>query len=294
MKKFLAIIFCLLLCLTPFMFFGCEEKLTNVGEVEASNVLAVAMENMEEAQAVKMYSEDFSGMGKFLMIASATENYTEFLGTKSWVKQEGDYWFDYSIATYEVDDEEVTDYIKSLVISEDGEDEDGNMLDMLLSEFEDSAFSGATKLKGEFSISFKVVEDGATTTMTFKVKDETLKSIEISAGMYSMSIGFEFGTSVVEEIPVIPTNVEWDIYEPYIEVDGIPTEFVVGDALDLTDVTLEFYEDTTSGWAEVFDLTIDMISGFDTTTVGTRTMTITFYGLTFEVEYTVVEEPVVE
>ena len=41
--------------------------------------------------------------------------------------------------------------------------------------------------------------------------------------------------------------------------------------------------------SDEYDITIDMISGFDTTTAGTRTMTVTFYGLTYDIEYTVTE-----
>lgn len=294
MKKFLSICTCLMLCLTSLLFVGCKEKPKPVAEVEAMNILNTALTNMEEAMAIKIECDNFMLMGELVTVVSENIEYSSFMGMQSWIVEEGDYRYDYSKIIYQEEGQapEIT-YTKALVIEEDDDYEDVDVLSMIFDEFEDSQFSKATVLDGEYSISFKVVEEGETTNMTFVVENNTLEEVVIGSMGVSIEIEFEFGQDALEDIPQRPTNVEWIEYDPYIVVEGISTEFVVGDTLDLTDVTLEFYEDITSDWAEVFDLTTDMISGFDTTTPTeagqTRTMTITFYGLTFDIEYTVVE-----
>ena len=293
MKKFLSICFCLMLCLTSILFIGCEEKPVSIGEAEATQILNTAMGGMYGTEAVKMYSEDFMFMGEFVSITTETITYSSFFGQQSWIKQENGQWWDYSISTYEYNDEEYTDYSKMLVIEEEEDYGDETPLEMILEEFEDAQFSKATKLNGKYEISFAIIDDGVTTTLTFNVENDELKSIVVSAGGISMSLEFTYGASAIAELPEIPTNVDWYVYEPYIEVDGIPTEFVVGETLNLLDATINYYEDADAWFSEIYFVTSDMITGFDTTTAtepgATRTITVTFYGLTFDIEYTVVE-----
>ena len=65
----------------------------------------------------------------------------------------------------------------------------------------------------------------------------------------------------------------------------IKTEYYIGEDLDLDDVLLQVeYEDETY---KVIDLEKSMVKGFNTDTVGTRTMTITYEGLICKVQYKV-------
>jgi len=289
MKKLLSISLSLMLCLTAVVFFGCEPKAKPVSEVEASNILTTAMANMETENALKIHSSNFMFMGEFVTIASETESYTNFMGVESWTKQESGNWYAYSKTITEIADTPEIIYTKQLIPTENGEVDEDN-LSMIWEMLEESEFEEASLLKDVYSISFEVEEDGDEATITFKVQDETLKAIEISAGKYTMSIEFEFGASVLEDMPEIPTNVDWIEYEPYIKVVGMQTQFVVGDTLNISDIDLEFYDDiSNTSFPVEFDLTLDMITGFTTETAGTRTMRITFCGLTFDVEYTVTE-----
>lgn len=64
------------------------------------------------------------------------------------------------------------------------------------------------------------------------------------------------------------------------------TRFFVDDTLDFTGFKIKvFYDDSSSSEVNV---TSDMVAGFDSSTTGSRTMTITYAGKTCEVEYIVV------
>lgn len=72
--------------------------------------------------------------------------------------------------------------------------------------------------------------------------------------------------------------------------NSFKTEYYVGDDLDLTNGKLK-YTDKESNVTYV-DILESMVSDFNTTTVGSRTLLITYQDLTLEVDYTVSEEPV--
>lgn len=156
---------------------------------------------------------------------------------------------------------------------------------------EDMSFANASKLNGELTINF-YYEEGVPLQFSIVIKEGFIKSIKIGSGMYKITIDFEFGSEVLEDIPARPTNVEWYEYQPQIEIGFIETEYKVGDSIDLEDAYIEYLEDIEAVFTNYFDITEDMISGFTTETAGTRTMTITFYGLTIDVEYTVTESAV--
>lgn len=292
MKKFISICFCLMLCLTSLLLIsGCEEKPKPVSEVQAAEVLETAMINLETSSAIEIECDNF-----FCFVISEDISYADFMGFKVWTVKEGNYFYDYSIVTYEEEGQDpVTSYIKSLVVEEESDDFDDSfdgtdMLDMLFEGLESSEFSKASLLGDEYSISFKVEEDGVTSTMTFVVEDNILEEIVIYELGVAMTIEFEFGQDALEDIPQRPTNVSWVEYQPHIKVEGMPTEFTVGDnTLDLTNVVIEYYEDTDTQNPDEYTINMSMISGFDTTTAGTKTMTVTFYGLTFDIQYTVTE-----
>lgn len=73
-----------------------------------------------------------------------------------------------------------------------------------------------------------------------------------------------------------------------IEVRYLEKYYNVGDELDLTDALLELYYD--DGSFEYIPLTLSMISGFDTSSIGTKQLTASYLGLTTNYTYYVFAE----
>ena len=294
-RKFLSIALCLMLCFSSMLIFGaCKEKPVKIGEVEAANELSTAMANLVSENSIKIYSDNFLFMGQFTLIATEDMAYTkmDLFASESWTKKEGDNWYVYSVANISETETPNLQYIKQLVPTSENEslDETFDLLDML----NEATFSSGSKLKGEITISYSTVEDGVATKLTCKIADGKLKSFTVGSGFLSMTINFEFGDHLCAQIPAVPSGagIVWDETDPFIDVEDMPTTFEIGDSLNLEDVVLEFYEDAGQFDCEEFAVTMDMITGFSTEEAGTYTMTITFCGLTFDVEYTV-SEPVV-
>ena len=117
--------------------------------------------------------------------------------------------------------------------------------------------------------------------------DEIDLTADMVAGFNNKSIGWQTLTVTYEgktttfEVEIISKTLD------HIAVTTMPvkTEYLEGkDELDVTGgrVTLYYNNDT----ADEIDLTADMVSGFDNTVVGTKTLTVTYEGktATFEVE----------
>jgi len=66
------------------------------------------------------------------------------------------------------------------------------------------------------------------------------------------------------------------------------TEYYLGETIDLTNAKVKYTNN--KGKEETFEVTIDMISGFETTSVGEFVLTITYEGLEVSVDY-VVKKP---
>lgn len=287
MKKVLSISFCLMLFISSLlMLTACEVKPKPVSQVEVEKLLTSAVSKMVNEKVVKI---NMPSMG-FIAIKSDTISYFNFMGMESWEKLENDNMYEYSI----IDFNSEKTYTKKLVIP--NSENDDNLfetdMDMDVDAFKDAEFVEASLVKDEYSISYKLEEGGEKLTYTYVITNKKIKEISVRSGLISMSMQFEFGEHVLNQIPQIPTDVEWVEYEPCIVVDGLPTEFEIGDTLDLENVTIEFYEDSEMMFfPETFDIDMSMISGFNTTTVTgvgeTRTMTVYFYGLIYEVEYIV-------
>jgi hypothetical protein len=307
MKKFLLLSLCFVMCLSSFLVLSAckkEEKPTPVAQAEQA--FATAMSNMATQTCIKMSSPNFLFMGEFIMIASNNGVYTkmDMLGTESWTQKESDQpgaqWYEYAITNDGTLEEPNYKYIKQLYPYEyiekvDTSDFGFDIFDML----ENSQFASASKLNGELSILYTIENEGTMLVLTIKVTNNMISSISMGAMGITMTINFEFGEQLLSQIPEIPEK-DWVELEAKIEIDELdfPTEFVVDETLNLEDIQLEFYTDKTKSYDyDMYDITIDMISGFDTSTatqIGeSRTMTITFCGLTYDIEYTVIEAPAV-
>ncbi len=281
MKKFLSICFCLMLCVTSICVFGaCEAKPKPVSQTVAEQELAVAMNAMYGADAAKITGGGWlTGM---VVIMSDDVNYSNFWG-ESWTVVEGGYTYEYSIMEMEFNGEPMTQAVKRLVLTEHEsyeEDEIGDILQM----FENMEFVSASELKGEITISYTVVEEDVPTKISFVVKGGVIKSITIGEGLFSVILNLEFGDHI--QIPERPTNVEWDIYQPHIEVEGLKDYYELGEDIELSDLTILYYEDEDTHFPEEYDVDMSMISGFDTSDIHSGTITVTFYGLTYTHAYT--------
>ncbi len=91
----------------------------------------------------------------------------------------------------------------------------------------------------------------------------------------------------VSEKPVIAVDT--------VTVSTVPTktEYTVGDTFDVTGGKLTVTY-TGGKEAETIDLTAEMCTGFDSTTAGTKTITVTYEGKTATFEVTVKEKPVID
>lgn len=89
---------------------------------------------------------------------------------------------------------------------------------------------------------------------------------------------------------IIITGCSSERWNPYITVEGLKTEYEVGDTLDLTSAKIIHYaEETETEHAEI-PLKQNMITGFSTKTTGTFTMIIIYEDLAVTVEYVVYEK----
>lgn len=315
-RKILSILTCLMLCLTSvFMLSGCkkEKEPVPVAEAVAMESFNKAMTNLESEDAIKMVCY-VPEMGETIIITSQEKMYTCVPQTSEmWMTKNGDVFQVYSIENTSITDTPNYQYTKSIVpaVEQDSDSEDiadsisglfGDMSDLF--DGMEFAFSNASELDGVLTINFGLKFEGETIySMTFKIENDKLTSI--SMRMFGMSITYsiQYGEQYLQEIPAIP-NHNWVELKPYIDVtfeDSTitePIEFAVKEQLNLDDFNLLFYQDELAWSYEEYDLTIDMIQGFDTETVTEpgqpRTLTITFCGLTYEIEYTVVAAPVAE
>lgn len=126
-------------------------------------------------------------------------------------------------------------------------------------------------------------------------------SIELSAAqmlLQSMYAGFDFentwimDTNAVYPYPQLRSNPQ-DLSEAVelVRILALPEklEYVEGEELDTTDGLFEVVYVT--GRTEMYELSSEYITGFDTNTVGTQTLTLTFGGKTDTFEVTVIEAP---
>ena len=247
--------------------------------------METAKENIETSSAVKVESETL--FGDFLVIATPDLYYEEekLTGSESWIKQEGNYWYEYFTGTEIVGDHPAIIFAKrlSLDITEDPR----AYISSDMEEYPSAKFSKATKKDGKLTIVYKEVEDGTTTKITYTIVKGKLKSIKVKAGAVVMTTNFQYGNSAMSELPALPTGVEWDEYEPYIEVENLKRVYNVREQLDLTNAVVNYYEDDETTFPDEFVLTSDMVSNFSTETTGNFTMTITFYGVTLNIDYRV-------
>ena len=77
---------------------------------------------------------------------------------------------------------------------------------------------------------------------------------------------------------------------PYIKVSGLSTACVVGDELDYSNAKILYYTNLTDETPDEYTLTRDMVTGFSSDEVGTRTLKVTYKTYTKEMDYKVISE----
>ncbi len=77
--------------------------------------------------------------------------------------------------------------------------------------------------------------------------------------------------------------------EPYIKVEGLKTDYNVGDRLYVGTAMIHYYEDEGTKFYTEIELHSSMISGFSTEEAGEFEMTISYRNLSTKVKYTVGE-----
>lgn len=309
-KKFLTIALSLMFCLSSAFIFGaCKEEPVPVAEAAAMETFNAALTNMESEEAIKM---TYSLMGaEMIMVASDEQVYIYMTDSvESWAVKNGEVFDQYTIVNVSAAEIPEYEYVKSIVPAVETEDDmslEGMFDDLVGEDFDLSSlkFSKASKLNGELTIKFDVIEDDFVALQySFKIKNDKLTELSVKIGNMKITFKFSYGENILEEIPEIPTldmagqPIDWYVCEPKIEVSGIPAQFEVGDTLNLENVELEFYMDVEGYESEEYQITMDMISGFDTSTATEegqpRTMTITFCGMTYQIDYTVTEPAAAE
>ena len=117
--------------------------------------------------------------------------------------------------------------------------------------------------------------------------DETVKEVSITLDMVSGFNTNEIGKKVlvityegnvisfdyeVKEVPVVLEN---------IKILSLKSQYFVGDTFEKGELELQYSNETT----KKIDLTIDLVTGFDTSEAGTKTLTVTYENKTLTVTY---------
>ncbi|MBR4998260.1 MAG: hypothetical protein IKY10_00110 [Clostridia bacterium] len=282
MKKFISISFCLMLCLTAvFMFAGCKEKPKPVAQDIAEQKLSVALNKFYDATAIKAVGSGLVDDTIVIMANDYTYHKSTMYGLEEmWTVKEGDYFYKYAIEYGEE-----TSYTKRLVLTE--HEELDNELISMIDLIDEMVYASATELNGEITVNYNVEDDDeGIIKLGFVVKNESLKSMTMSIFGIKATFSFEYGESVLNNLPETPTSVPWYIYEPRIVVEGLKDYYQLNEEIDYDELTLKYYADKESSFYEEYDVTSDMISGWTTNEVNSGTIVVTFYGLTFTQEYT--------
>ena len=126
--------------------------------------------------------------------------------------------------------------------------------------------------------------------------DETVKEVSITLDMVSGFNTNEIGKKVlvityegnvisfdyeVKEVPVVLEN---------IKILSLKSQYFVGDTFENGELELQYSDETT----KIIDLTIDLVTGFDTSEVGTKTLTVTYNGLSVTYTYEVLENNITD
>ena len=268
---------------TMFLFVGCKkEKTVKLSKAESEYHLINAINDVYNEDWIKIDSE--TSMGRVKSIASKDYYYSEktfWVSSQIWTFNEGGVWTDYVKSS--------SKHTKSVSRDITG-DPRIYAFDSIDTGYQYKEFSSSVKDKETITIIYTMNSDGKTIKLKYVLENYQLTTIIMDMGSTSLTTTISRGNSLMNEVPVRPTDVEWNELSPYLKVSGLKSDYVVGEELNLSDVYLTYYDCEGAIFPDVYLLTEKMITGFSTENAGDFTMTIKCGNLSLDFSYTVAEE----
>ena len=282
-RKFIAILSCLIMAFSTVVFVSAcgKGKPVSVSRAKADVALTSAIEAISTSNAVKMEITSLNNNTFYVAKNDSLYQSTPSEGLTIWTEKSGNFWYEFFTISTMVGEFPGIDHNKCLSVKV--LDDPRNFIVKTINDIELGAFIKASKYKGILTINYKLTNEEGTTQTTIKIKDSQLLSLKTS----SKTMTFCYNEDALGYFAEKPMGIEWIPLTSKIVVEGLKNEYNVGDELDLTDAVLRFYKDEYSEDFEVLTLNSNMVTGFSTEELGTRTLLVNFCGLTFEVEYSV-------
>jgi len=234
-KKILSIIACFMLCcMSVFMFAGCSNEPNKhaITETEAQNVMATAMEAIEEESVISI-SGGMYGIVDMELIATETMLYSKvemdmFASVlESWTIQEGSDWVEYTKSIVNIAFDEGEEPTEMITYTREVLTDFTSPKDSLFeeSDFDQSDFEDETLefveayIKGDKTEIVFSIEDefGAEGKYTLTFENGKLTNIKASSGLNSLKYEFKYGSEILNSIPSIPQPEEgWE------DVESVP------------------------------------------------------------------------
>ena len=282
-NKILSLVVCLMLFLSSMtMLVACKDKSNVITQEKAERELSLAFEAIKTADAVIMEGAD--------SVFFSTENsyYEEMIlsGDQKWAEKVDGYWYESTKLTKLVGGQPSIVFVERLSL--DLIKEPRVIIAEKAKEYTYYKFSKASKNDGKLKIVYTRVQEGVKFKYTYIINDKKLETIQLSHEDVSSTIDFKYGQVAINEIPLKPNGVEWEVYVPSIEVEGFKAQYYVGEVLNFQNLTLNYYEDEETEIPQEIEVTPDMIEGFSTAETGSFQLTVKFLNLTLEVDYEVV------
>ena len=123
-------------------------------------------------------------------------------------------------------------------------------------------------------------------------KYEIMLTISMVTGFDTSEVGTKTLTVTYEDLSVTYTYEvkERPVILEEIKVISLKSKYFVGDTFENGELELIYSNETT----KKIDLTIDLVTGFDTSEVGTKTLTVTYEDLSVTYTYEVLENNVTD
>ncbi len=107
-----------------------------------------------------------------------------------------------------------------------------------------------------------------------------IKNLAIAGMVGIASMGIMTACKKEDPKPPVP--------QPYIEVQGLDTGYIVGETLNIEDAKILYYSSKNDTTADEITLTKSMIANFSTEEAGNKTMKVLWNGFEVEIDYSVV------
>ena len=287
-RKIISFVICVMLCLSSLsVFAACKDENGTISKAKAKRELYAAFQTVKNSDAVFMKTENETGYVSIYASENLCFEEFESNGNQTWSEKEGDYWYDYDKYTDFVGEQPTIKFVKRLSL--DIKEDPRVALSASLQQYTHNVFSKASKEKDELKVVYKKIQEGKTVNFTYVVKKGKLQSIQGGIDAEAFTVTLKYGQEAVDSVPIKPSGVEWDVYVPSIEIEGLKEQYNVGEVLNYDYLTINYFEDESTEIPQEIEVTPDMIEGFSTSEAGNFQMTIKFLNLTLEIDYEVIE-----